>query len=326
MPFDSGENGDMQRTQAIILGVVAVVALAVIGFLFLSGGSDAPEASARPSASAAASASPAASAAASQELNADLLDRRWTVLYLGTDLNAAREAEGHSPSADALLVVTVSADQSEIALISLPRDTVDLPLPGGGTYPQKVNAMYAERGPEALAAGLEELYQLPIDGYVVLDMDDFIQLVDAVEGVDVDPASPLVDPIVQLDLAAGPQELDATEAQAYVRTRVDQDYGRMGRQQEVIMSLVDRLTDPGRDIELSALLDGLDSLETDLPLDDLATLLEVARRATDAEVRQLIIEPPLITFEGDRGDGRGYVLEPDVEAIRAAVRELVGEE
>jgi hypothetical protein len=43
-------------------------------------------------------------------------------------------------------------------------------------------------------------------------------------------------------------------------------------------------------------------------------------------VRQLIIEPPLITFEGDRGDGRGYILEPDVEAIRDAVRELIGEE
>jgi hypothetical protein len=73
-------------------------------------------------------------------------------------------------------------------------------------------------------------------------------------------------------------------------------------------------------------LDAFDSLETDLPMEDLPTLLEIARRATDAEVRNLVVEPPLIVFEGNRNDGRGYILEPDVEAIRAAVAELIGEE
>jgi hypothetical protein len=43
-------------------------------------------------------------------------------------------------------------------------------------------------------------------------------------------------------------------------------------------------------------------------------------------VTNLVIQPPLIVFEGDRGDGRGYVLEPDVEAIRAEVQGLIGDE
>ena len=149
---------------------------------------------------------------------------------------------------------------------------------------------------------------------------------DAVDGVDVDPEVPLVDPIVQLDLEAGPQELDAATTLSYVRTRVDQDYGRMARQQEVVVSLIERLTDPERDVDLGEVLDGLDSLETDLPLEDLHTLLEVASRATDAELKELVIQPPLIVFEGDRGDGRGYILEMDIEAIRAEVHELIGEE
>ncbi len=72
-------------------------------------------------------------------------------------------------------------------------------------------------------------------------------------------------------------------------------------------------------------LDSFESLETDLPLDDLPTLLELARRAEDAEVRFVLIEPPLITFEGDHADGRGYILEADVEAIRAEVGGLIGE-
>ena len=49
-------------------------------------------------------------------------------------------------------------------------------------------------------------------------------------------------------------------------------------------------------------------------------------RATGAELNELVIQPPLIVFEGDRGDGRGYILEPDVEAIRAEVAELIGED
>jgi len=325
MPSESGHNEDMQRKQAIVIGILAAVALAVIGFLLLRGGPEQPPAeSASPVPSASASAAPSASA--SPELNAELLDRRWTVLYVGTDQSQAREADGHVPNADALMVVSVSADYDEVALVGLPRDTVDVPLPDGGTYSRKINALYSEQGVEALVGAMEELYQLPIDGYVVLDMDDFTELVVAVDGVDVDPEAPLVDPIVGLDLEAGPQEIDAGTARSYVRSRVDQDYGRMGRQQEVVVSLIERLTDPERDIELRRVLDAFDSLETDLPLEDLPTLLEIARRATDAEVRTLVISPPLITFEGDRGDGRGYILEPDVEAIRAEVAELIGQE
>jgi LCP family protein required for cell wall assembly len=298
--------------------MTSLLGLAILVVLSACSGPDEASTSASPSAEPTASPTP--------ELNADLLDQRWTVLYLGTDMNTTREEDGLTPSTDAIMVVSVAADQSEVAMISLPRDTVDVPLPDGSTYRGKINALYEEQGIEAVVGAMEELYQIPIDGHVVLDMEDFTQLVGAVDGVDVNPEEPLVDPIVQLDLEAGPQELDAATTLAYVRTRVDQDYGRMGRQQEVVASLIERLTDPERDLDIGEVLDGLDSLETDLPLEELPTLLEVASRATDAEVSNLVIQPPLITFEGDRGDGRGYILEADVEAIRAEVSELIGEE
>jgi len=312
----------MQRTQAIIAGGIAIVVIAVVAFLLLSS-PDVPIAGESPEPSASASAAPSASA--SPELAQELLDRRWTVLYVGTDLNEARERDDHAPNTDALMVVSVSDDQSEVTLISLPRDTIDVPLPDGETYGRKINALYTDQGIDALVGAMEELYQLPIDGYVVLDMDDFTDLVAAVDGVDVDPQAPLVDPIVDLDLEPGPQEIGAGTARSYVRSRVDQDYGRMARQQEVIVSLVERLTDPDRELDVRDLLDSFDSLETDLPLEELPTLLEIARRATEADVRELVISPPLITFEGDRNDGRGYVLEPDVDAIRDEVRDLIGE-
>lgn len=322
MAPETGQNERMQRTSAILIGLVVLAALAIGAFLLTRPGEPAPSAS--PSASVpAASESAAPSAAAS--LAADLLDRRWTVLYVGTDHNAAREAAGEDVNTDSLMLVSLAADQSRLTLVSLPRDTVDVPLADGTTYPRKINSLYREEGLDALVGAMESLYGVPIDAHIVVDMDDFSRLVDAVGGVEVNPEAPLVDPIVDLDLQAGEQVIGASTAQAYVRTRVDQDYGRMGRQQEVLLSLVERLVSPETDLDLRSLIDGLTSLETDVPIDELATLVELARRAQDAEIDQILIEPPLITFEGDRGDGRGYVLEPDVEAIRAEISAAIGD-
>jgi LCP family protein required for cell wall assembly len=308
----------MQRTPAIVIGIAALVLAVVVGFLLFPRPAAAPGTS--PSAQPSDDAQPSASAA----LESELLDRRWTVLYVGTDVNERRESDGEPVNTDALMLVSLSADQTELTLVSLPRDTVDVPLAGGGTYERKINGLYREEGMEALLGAMEALFEVPIDAHVLLDMDDFARLVEAVGGVEVSPATPVVDPIVDLDLGAGPQQLDAVQALGYVRTRADDDYARMARHQEVLLDLVRRLADPETDLELRQLLDGLDSLETDLPLDDLGTLLELARRATGARVSELVIAPPLITFEGDRGDGRGYVLEPDVEAIRDEVQGRIG--
>ena len=314
----------MQRTHVNFPGVMALVAVACLGLLLSACAEEPPAATPSPSASAAASTAPSPSA--TEELNAELLDRRWTVLFVGLDTDSTRESRGEPVNSDALMLVSVAPDQSEVALVSLPRDTVDVPLPDGEVYDGKINGLYGEEGLDALVEAMEALYEVPIDGYLALNMDDFANLVDGVGGVEVSPEEPIQDPVVRLDIDAGTQTIDGSTAEGYVRTRFDQDYGRMGRQQEVIVEIVRGLVDPEADLDVRELVDGLDSLDTNLPMDELPTLLEIARRSTDAEVRELVIEPPLITFEGDRNDGRGYVLEPDVEAIREAVQELIGEE
>jgi len=323
MPPGSDQNGCMQRTPAIVIGLVVVVLAVVVGFVVLSGTEPPPGVS--PSVSPSTSAEPSASASASPTFAADLLERRWSVLYVGTDVNETRAGNQEPVNTDALMVVSLSADQSELTLVSLPRDTIDVPLSNGATWSGKVNSLYREEGIETLVGAMETLYGVPIDAHLVLDMDDFRGLVEAVGSIEISPPAPLVDPIVDLDLPAGPQEIDGATTLGYVRTRVDMDYGRMGRQQEVVVSLARTLLDPETDVDLRATLDSFGSLETDLPLDELPTLLELARRAADAEVRTLVIGPPLIRFEGDRGDGRGYVIDPDVEAIRAEVQSLIGE-
>ncbi|MGH2455900.1 MAG: LCP family protein [Candidatus Limnocylindria bacterium] len=311
----------MSRSQGWTLAaaVVALAALAAVLVFVLLGQDEAPsEAQPTPT--------PTAAETPGETFNQALLGERLTVLVIGLDGNAEREAQGLGVNTDTLMLASVAADQAQVALIGLPRDTVDIPLPDGSTWPSKVNAIYTGEGVETLVGAMEALFQVTVDGYVQVDMDDLPVLVDAAGGVEVDPPDPLVDPIVDLDLAPGPQTLDGATALAYVRTRVDTDYGRMARQQEVLLDLVRRLVAPETDVDVAALLSELDSFATDLPLDDLPTLLEIGRRAADAPVEGVVLRrPEHITFEGDAGDGRGYVLIPDVEAIRALAARLIGE-
>ena len=310
----------MQRTATIVIGFVVLVVLGVVAFVLLAGGRDAT-----PSPSPSASASSVPSASAEPSFNAELLDRRWTVLYVGTDLNERRQGEGGEPNTDALMLVSLSADQSRLTLVSLPRDTVDVPLADGGTWDGKVNSIYLREGMDTLVGAVEATFGVAIDaprpaGHGRLLSAGGRGRVDRGLAARSDRRSDR-----QPGPAAGDQELDGPQTLGYVRTRVDQDYGRMGRQQEVLVSLVTKFLDPATDVDLRAVLDSLDSLETDLPLDDLPTLLELARRASTAEVETLVIQPPLITFAGDRDDGRGYVLEADFDAIRDEVASLIGD-
>jgi polyisoprenyl-teichoic acid--peptidoglycan teichoic acid transferase len=251
-------------------------------------------------------------------LNAELLGNRLTVLVVGLDSDEKRRAAGKGVNSDTIMVASINADQSELTLVSLPRDTVDIPLPDGTTWTQKVNAIYSVQGVDALMGAIEELLQIELDGYVQIDMGDLVKMVDAVNGVRVKPQAPLTDKHLQLDIPAGRQLLDGKNAEGYVRTRVDNDFQRAARQQEVLLQLVKRLVSPNAQVDIPALLDSLHSFDTDLPLDQMPTLLELARRAQSADVTTQVLDPSdgFMTFAGDRGDGRGYVLEPDIDAMR----------
>lgn len=257
--------------------------------------------------------------------SAEVLNRQWTVLFVGVDSDFIRQQAGAGHNTDALLLASLSADQSKLTLVSLPRDVVNVPLATGGSWGGKINGLYATHGLEALKGAMATMYGVGIDAHVVMDMDDVAAIVQAVGGVNVNPPYPISDPVYTgLHLPAGAHVLDGSTALLYVRTRLDQDYGRMRRQQEVIMDLVGQLTGPGGDgVDVGALVGALDSLNTNLPMNELPTLLELGRRAYGADVEYLVIQPPLITFQGDLGDGRGYVLVADFAAIRAQVQGLV---
>lgn len=292
----------------IALGVVAAIALLVL----LQPGEEVAQASPTPSASATLGPTP------TPTLNQDLLSERLTVLLLGLDSNEDRRAKNKGVNSDAIMLASINADQSEVTLIGIPRDMTNVPLPDGSTWQAKLNGIYAAQGVDGMRAAISELLQVPIDAYVTIDMGDLTDMVDAVGGVDVNPHAPLVDRHLDLNMKAGRQHINGETADGYVRTRFDTDYARAARQQEVLLQIVERLVGPETQVDIPQLVDGLHSFETDLSPSDMPTFVELARRAQDADVTGQVFNPQdgFIVDEGDFGDGRGYILIPDIEQMR----------
>lgn len=176
-------------------------------------------------------------------------------------------------------------------LISLPRDSnVEIPSfkgsDSGKTYPAtgrqvKLNAAYAEDGPELLVRTVEFNTGLHIDHYVEIGFAGFANIVDVVGGVEMDIPQDIKDTKSGADLKKGKQTLNGEEALAFVRTRyalAGSDLDRTKNQQKFLSALANQVATPGTVLNPFTLYPtmgaGLDSLIVDkeMGLFDLADM------------------------------------------------------
>ncbi|MCP3768955.1 LCP family protein [Streptomyces sp. MAR25Y5] len=157
---------------------------------------------------------------------------------------------------DTIMIVHLSEDRERASVVSLPRDSYAMTPPHTDQvsgeehegHPVKLNAAYAEGGPQLTVRTVEKMTRVKIDHYLELDFTSFMKTVDAVGGVELCTTEPLKDSHTGLDLPAGRHALGGGEALQYVRARyVDgaADLGRMKRQQHFMAALLDRATSSG---------------------------------------------------------------------------------
>lgn len=124
-------------------------------------------------------------------------------------------------------------------MLAVPRDTlVDIPEVGE----DKVNAAYANGGPELTVETLEQFTGLSINDYMVIDFGGVEEIVNALGGITINVEEPIQLGMENGDvvsLSPGEQELNGEEALAYVRYRggPTADIGRVGRQQRFLQTL-----------------------------------------------------------------------------------------
>lgn len=191
-----------------------------------------------------------------------------TFLVVGSDSRAGLddlENFGDFPGArsDVVMLVTVDPGGSGVAMLSLPRD-LWVSIPGHGE--DKINAAYALGGPTLTVETIRSNFDIAINHYVEIDFVGFQALVDELGGITIDFPYPSRDAKSGLDVEAGEQTLDGSQALAYARSRQYQelqdgawrsvdanDIGRTGRQQEVMRALLARLKSPSSITEAGSL-------------------------------------------------------------------------
>lgn len=256
-----------------------------------------------------------------------------TILVLGVD---QRPEESGPTRADVIMLLHTERGQTSTAMVSVPRD-LWLTQPDGSE--NRINTAtvtgYSETdedaGPRYLARTLEENFGITVDGYVLLNFDTFLAVVDAVGGVDINVPRVIVDEqyptpdygTTTIRFEAGPQHLDAEQALIYVRTRhADSDFGRAARQQQVIQAVAGRLLSPQHWLQIpGVIMTVLRSVQADLPLTLWPGLMQAARQLAAGQVETLVLGDGYVTpFVTESG---AYVLLPHWEAIRPALSQLM---
>ena len=144
---------------------------------------------------------------------------------------------------DTVMIVYVPAS-GDPALISIPRDSyVDIPKNGKN----RINAAYAFGGPELLVQTVETNTGLRIDGYLEIGFGGFVNIIDALDGIEMCLPAAIKDRDSHIDLKKGCQNLSGTNALGYVRMRKADprgDLGRVERQREMLAAVAKKAASP----------------------------------------------------------------------------------
>jgi LCP family protein required for cell wall assembly len=237
---------------------------------------------------------------------------------------------------------------------------VQWPIPAGipaydafadHVYPEITNTIYAygldhpdlfpggpNSGGNAVKAILSEGLGIRVDYFAVVDLLGFVDLVDALGGIDIYVTKPVRDPQqvwpngqkVDVVIGEGEHHFDGLWALAYARVRhQDDDYHRMDRQRcvlEAAAARADPITLLMRFPDLLPIVQA--SLRTDIPVGRFPDLIELLDRVDTAAVTTVRFMPyaPELAGTGTSytmgTDGRGY-WRPNLEVIRATVRAVL---
>lgn len=163
-----------------------------------------------------------------------------SILILGVDDSEKRAQGADNSRTDALLLATLNNKTKTVKLVSIPRDSyVYIPYVG---YSDKINHAHAYGGTLATIESVEGLFDIPIDYYVRMNFNAFIDVVDALGGIEAEVPYAMLEKDEfdrnTVNLKPGLQTLDGREALALARTRKqDNDIERGKRQQEIIKAI-----------------------------------------------------------------------------------------
>ncbi|MGW2409910.1 LCP family protein [Streptomyces sp. NPDC001739] len=270
------------------------------------------------------------------------------ILLLGSDgrnskknieLGGARQDADRKPLADVQMLVHVSADRSNMSVISIPRDTrVTIPKctdpKTHEEYPQTtapINESLQHGGPGCTLATWQELTGIYIDHFMMVDFSGVVDMADAIGGVPVCVRANIYSHDSKghgsgLRLTKGTHPVKGVQALQWLRTRYgfedNTDIGRAKAQHMYMNSMIrqlkkgTKLSDPGqlRDLAEAA----TKALTVDDGLDTVKKLYDLGGDLSRVPTKRTT----MITMPWQYGPGERYVVPKpgDADATFAMLR------
>ncbi|MFF2730517.1 LCP family protein [Streptomyces sp. NPDC058008] len=275
------------------------------------------------------------------------------ILIIGSDardskanqkLGGAKETFGGTPLADVQMLLHLSADRSNISVLSMPRDTM-LKMPkctdpdSGDVYPAstvdvQTNESLGRGGPGCTVAAWYELTGITIDHFMMIDFSGVVSMADAVGGVPV-----CVDANVYshssdgkgsgLKLEEGTTSVKGEQALQWLRTRYgfedNTDLGRTKAQHQYLNSMVrelrkgTKLTDPGKLMNLAEA--ATSALTVDKGLDTVKKLYDLAEELKKAPTDRITMTTMPNVYGTGQFSGRVYPKAEEAEQVFRMIRE-----
>ncbi|SFJ66569.1 LCP family glycopolymer transferase [Thermoflavimicrobium dichotomicum] len=215
-----------------------------------------------------------------------------SILLLGID-----QRPGDVGRADTIIYMTLNPKQEDIYMTNIPRDTL-VYIPG--YHHDKINHSYAFGGVDLTKKTVEQFLDLPIDGYVKVNMQGLKSIVDALGGVEVE---------VPFDFSyhgstfhKGKMHVNGKQALAFVQMRKEDpegDTGRNKRQQEMIRAIIHKGTQFSSLTRLDDVMEQVGThVRTDLSPWKVFTLQQQYRAITNQEIKSLSFHTIPITRHG----------------------------
>jgi LCP family protein required for cell wall assembly len=273
------------------------------------------------------------------------VDGYLNILLVGVDQGVGR----WSLRPDTMILLQVELSSGRAAMYGVPRNLENIPLPPEAAkafachcfpYPNLLNGLWRDavnrpkaypypgsdfvRGFKALEGAIGQYLGLHVDGAVVINLMGFVNLIDALGGLDINVPKELKDnqysrpqdgKDVKIDIKAGQQHMNGYTALAYARSRhQDSDYGRMARQQAVLMALRAQLHPCELVPKIPGLITALGSaFWTDMPIEDAPALAALAERVGTGNVKNIELVPAVT------GNPVGFLTVPRWATVRYIV-------
>lgn len=256
-----------------------------------------------------------------------LLTRRknvYTIFLAATDKDGTRT--------DTMMVACYDIPNQKVGIVSIPRDTLTDREPG-----KSPKLVYGPGGVKQRVEDVSLMLGIPIDGYVKVNLNGFVSLVDYLDGVDfyipcdMDYDDPVQD--LHIHFKEGQKHLNGQEAMEVARFRKNNpdenghstgysDVGRTQTQQKLLVALAKKVLSWGNLTKVNGFVEIFNqNVDTDLALND---MLYFASQAVN--ISDISASVSTATLEG-RGDGVYhkktwcFELDPDktVETVNALI-------